>query len=226
MGVFGKLIQCTMPIEHSLLHHPPSCVLRHCPSHYYPVTFQDICAQVFQIYINRKFTDPHFQYIYLPAHQNSYSKLSFRQLDVCRHKHMWEYMLLFWYEYIAFLGHTKWGTRHSESDQISTAKIFDHRLQLWTIQPPMSLSTHKPMHEQCWHNPHVHTVFTSRVHVFVLHPFRYSLISVHPVETNSTKIRVLVILYTLWWDVPMFYHWWCWNYEALISTSKNLFVIQ
>ena len=43
------------------LHHPPSCVLSHCPSHYYPVAFQDRFAQVFQIYSHRKLADSHFQ---------------------------------------------------------------------------------------------------------------------------------------------------------------------
>ena len=37
-----------------------SCVLGHSP-HYYPVAFLGRCAQVFQIYNNRKITDPHFQ---------------------------------------------------------------------------------------------------------------------------------------------------------------------
>ena len=45
-----------------LLHaSPPPCVLSHCPSHYHPVAFQGIFAQVFQIYTNRKLIDPHIQ---------------------------------------------------------------------------------------------------------------------------------------------------------------------
>ena len=57
-GVFGKLIQCTMPILSNI----PSCTipsmcLSHCPSHYYPVAFLGRCAQVFQIYSNKKITD-------------------------------------------------------------------------------------------------------------------------------------------------------------------------
>ena len=40
---------------------PPPCVLNHYPSHYYPVAFQGICAQVFKLYSNRKLTDPHIQ---------------------------------------------------------------------------------------------------------------------------------------------------------------------
>ena len=62
MGVFGKLIQYTMPILYSIPSPciTPPCVLSHCP-HYYPVAFQGRCAQVFQIYSNRKLTDPHIQ---------------------------------------------------------------------------------------------------------------------------------------------------------------------
>ena len=49
-------------IQHSFdLHHPHPCVLSQCPSHYCAVAFQDRCAQVFQIYGNRKLTDPQFQ---------------------------------------------------------------------------------------------------------------------------------------------------------------------
>ena len=48
-------------IQHSLsLHHPPPFVMSRCPSYYYPVAFQGRHAQVFQIYGNRKLTDPHF----------------------------------------------------------------------------------------------------------------------------------------------------------------------
>ena len=62
MGVFGKLIQYAMPILYSIPSPctTPPCVLSHCP-HYHPVAFQGRCAQVFQIYSNRKLTDPHIQ---------------------------------------------------------------------------------------------------------------------------------------------------------------------
>ena len=62
VGVFGKLIQCTMPV--SSIPSPcitPLCVLSHCPFHYYPVVVQGLCAQGFQIYSDRKLTDRHFQ---------------------------------------------------------------------------------------------------------------------------------------------------------------------
>ena len=55
-----------------------------------------------------------------------------------------EAMLLFWDEDIAFIGHTKWSTKHSGNNQQS--KILDHKfLKLWTYQPPfplLSLSLH------------------------------------------------------------------------------------
>ena len=62
VGVFPKLIQCTMPILSSI---PSPCIipcgLRYCHSHYHPVAFQGRCARVFPICNNRKLTDPHFQ---------------------------------------------------------------------------------------------------------------------------------------------------------------------
>ena len=63
MGVLGKLIQYAMPILSSI--DSPCitlpCVLSHCPSHYHPVAFQGISAQVFPIHSNGKLTDPHIQ---------------------------------------------------------------------------------------------------------------------------------------------------------------------
>ena len=63
MGVFGKLIQYAMPLLSSIPSPgiTPSMCLSHCPSHYYPVAFQGICGQVFQIYSNRKLTDQHIE---------------------------------------------------------------------------------------------------------------------------------------------------------------------
>ena len=156
-------------ILHSFsLHHPPPCVLSHRPFHYYPVAFQGRCAQVFQIYSNRKLTDPHFQqkmwpisihpcqYIYF---QNAQIKRSFRQrLDACRQKHLWEAVLLFWDEDIEFLGYTKW------SDQIGTAKdwgpylstptysVEKNSIRTAVIVIPKTLWWNTPMfyHLWCW----------------------------------------------------------------------------
>ena len=132
MGVFGKLIQCTMPILSSVL-----SVLSHSPSHYYAVAFLGWCAQVFQIYSDWKITDPHFQEnkmwpisvhpcqcIKLPAHQIAQTKMGFRQkLDACKQKQLWEAVLMFWDEDIVFLGHTNWSTKHGGSNQSRTADI-------------------------------------------------------------------------------------------------------
>ena len=149
-------------IQHSFdLHHPPPCVLSQCPSHYCAVAFQDRCAQVFQIYGNRKLTDPQFQQKMwlISIHPCRYIKLQSVQLKLCfrlqlyafRQKHPWEAVLLFWDEDIALLEHTKWSTilvavNHSGSH--------------------LSLCTHKLIHKQCWQNPIIHPVLTSRVCFF------------------------------------------------------------
>ena len=148
MGVFGKLIQCTMPILSSI---PFTCII----------------------------------------------------MD------LWEAVLLFWDEDIAFLVHIKWSTKHSGSDQIDTAEDWGSYL---------SFCTHKLIH-----NPIVHPVFTTSVYIFVfcLNLFRYSLIYIHSVEKNSTRTAVVVIPNTLWWNAPMFYHLWCQKNGALMRTCMN-----
>ena len=111
-------------IQHSFyLHHPPPFVLSHCPSYYYSAAFQGICAQVLQIYGNRKLTDPHFQEKIWPisVHPSDYIQPRNAQtnLHACTLR---EAMLLFWHEDIAFLGHTKWSTKHSGNNQRGTVK--------------------------------------------------------------------------------------------------------
>ena len=123
-------------IQHSFyLHPPPPFVLSHCPSYYYSVAFQGRCAQVLQIYGNRKLTDPHFQEKIWP--------ISVHPSD-----------------YIQFV-----------------LSFFDL--------------------------------------------FRYSLISIHLVNKNSTRTAVGVILNTIWWNAPMLYHLWCQTNAALMRTSTN-----
>ena len=86
-----------------------------------------------------------------------------------------------------------------------------------TIPPPLSLSAHRS-----WYTSIVHPVLTSREYCFfVLYLFRYSLISIHSVKKNSTRTAVGVILNTLWWNAPMFYHLWCQTNVALMRTSTN-----
>ena len=135
---------------------------------------------------------------------------------------LWEAMLLFWDQDIAFLGHIKWSMKHSGNNQRRTVK--DTRSQVLeavnisaTVPPPLSLSAHRS-----WYTSIVHPVLTSRVYCFfVLYLFRYSLISIHSVKKNSTRTAVGVILNTLWWNAPMFYHLWCQTNAALMRTSTN-----
>ena len=133
-----------------------------------------------------------------------------------------EAMLLFWDEDIAFLGHTKWSTKHRGNNQRGTVK--DIRSQVREavnisapIPPPLSLSAHRS-----WYTSIVHPVLTSRVYCFIVfYLFRYSLISIHLVKKNSTRTAVGVILNTIWWNAPMLYHLWCQTNAALMRTSTN-----
>ena len=101
------------------------------------------------------------------------------------------------------------------------SKILDHKfLKLLTYQPPSpsSLSLHagadtQALFAQCL--PVECIVFS----FFYL--FRYSLITIHSVKKNSTRTAVGVILNTLWWNAPMFYHLWCQTNAALMRTSTN-----
>ena len=137
---------------------------------------------------------------------------------------LWEAMLLFWDEDIAFLGHIKWSTKHSGNNQRGTVK--DTRSQVLEavnistpVPPPLSLSVRRS-----WYTSIVHPVLTSRVYCFffvVFNLFRYSLITIHSVKKNSTRTAVGVILNTLWWNAPMYYHLWCQTNAALMRTSTN-----
>ena len=156
---------------------------------------------------------------------------------------LWEAVLLFWDEDIAFLGHIKWSTKHSGNNQRRT--VIDTRSQVLEAvnisapvprppspvpvpvprprprprpPPPPSLSLHAGADTQA--------LFTQRLPVecigfFVLYLFRYSLIYIYSVKKNSTRTAVGVILNTLWWNAPMFYHLWCQTNAALMTTSTN-----
>ena len=104
------------------------------------------------------------------------------------------------------------------------SKILDHKfLKLWTYQPPsplLSLSLHAGADTQA--------LFTQCLPVECIgfffgffNLFRYSLITIHSVKKNSTRTAVGVILNTLWWNAPMFYHLWCQTNAALMRTSTN-----
>ena len=136
-----------------------------------------------------------------------------------------EAMLLFWDEDIAFRGHTKWSTNHSGNNQRGTVK--DTRFtSSWSCEhisprPPSSLSLSLSA-RRSWYTHIVHPVLTSRVYCFlVFYLFGYSLITIHSVKQNSTRTAVGVILNTLWWNAPMFYHLWCQTNAALMRTSTN-----
>ena len=139
----------------------------------------------------------------------------------------WEAMLLFWdedHEDIAFLGHTKWSTKHSGNNQRDTVK--DTRSQVLEAVnisapiPPssLSLSLHTGADTQALFT---HCLPVECIVLSFFYLFRYSLISIHLVKKNSTRTAVGVILNTLWWNAPMFYHLWCQTNAALMRTSTN-----
>ena len=114
-------------IQHSFyLHPPPPFVLSHCLSYYYSVAFQGRCAQVLQIYGNRKLTDPHFQENIWPisVHPSDYIQPRNAQtnLHACRQNHPARSYAFVWDEDSAFLGHIKWSTKHSGNNQRGTVK--------------------------------------------------------------------------------------------------------
>ena len=193
-------------------HNPPPCVLGHRPFHYHPVAFQDRCAQVFQIYSNRRLTDPHFQqkmwsisiqpcqYVKL---QNAQIKLCFRQqLNACRQKAP--------LRSCAFVLRLRYCIYMAYQVKYNSCSCEPFRLL------PLSLCMHKLIHKQCWHNPIIHPVLTSSTvgcifslldNLFSL--FRYALISIYSVEKSSTITALIVIPNTLRLDAPMFYYLWC-----------------
>ena len=134
-----------------------------------------------------------------------------------------EAVLLFWDEDIAFLGHTKWSTKHSGNNQRGTVK--DTRSQVLEavnisgpVPPPLSLSLHPGADTQA--------LFTQCLPVECIvfsffYLIRYSLITIHSVKKNSTRTALGVILNTLWWNAPMFYHLWCQTNAALMKISTN-----
>ena len=218
-------------IQHSLyLNHPPPFVLSHCPSYYYSVAFQCRCAQVLQIYGNKKLTDPHFQEKIwsISVHPSEYiqPQNAHTNFHACRQKHPARRYAFVWDEDIAFSGILSEVRSIVEITKGVQAKILDHKfLKLWTYQsppppPPLSLSLSlqtgadtQALFTQCL--PVECIVFS----FFYL--FRYSLIPIHLVKKNSTRTAVGVILTTLWWNAPMFYHPWCQTNAALMRTSTN-----
>ena len=114
--------------------------------------------QVFQIYSNRKLTDPHFQQKMSPISihpcqyvklQNAQKKLCFRQqLDACRQKAP--------LRSCAFVLRSRHCIYRAYQVKYSSCSCEPSRLL------PLSLCTHKLIHKQCWHNPIIHPVLSSR----------------------------------------------------------------
>ena len=98
-----------------------------------------------------------------------------------------EAMLLFWDEDIAFLGHTKWSTKHSGNNQRGTVK--DTRSQVLEavnisapVHPPLSLSARRS-----WYTSIVHPVLTSRVYIVFRFLFIQILIDHYPLSKEFNK---------------------------------------
>ena len=135
---------------------------------------------------------------------------------------LWEAMLLFWDEDIAFLGHTKWSTKHCGNNQRGTVK--DTRSQVREavnisapIPPPLSLSLSFSLHA----GADTQALFTQCLPVECIvfsffYSFRYSLITIHPVKKNSTRtaVGVIWILFDgmhpcfITYDARQIRHWW------------------
>ena len=120
-------VQCLFYPAFPLLASSPSICLSHCPSYYYSVAFQGRCTQVLQIYGNRKLTDPYFQEKIWPISVHPSEYIQPRNAQTNLHARadkgtLREAMLFFWDEDIAFLGHTKWSTKHSGNNQRGTVK--------------------------------------------------------------------------------------------------------
>ena len=193
-------VQCLFYPAFPLLASSPSICLSHCPSYYYSVAFQDRCAQVLQLYGNRKLTDP-----YDPSQSillSTYNLEMLRQIFMLADKStLREAMLLFWDEDIAVLGPTKWSTKHSGNNQRGTVK--DTRSQVLEAVNisapvhPLSLSARRSWYKHCSPSAYKYSVLFFRF----IYLFWYSLITFHSVTKNSTRTAVGVILNTLWWNV-------------------------
>ena len=139
-----------------------------------------------------------------------------------------EAMLLFWDEDIAFLGQTKWSTKHSGNNQRGKVKdTHSQVLEALNISAPvptppslsLSLCSQELIRKHC--SPSAYQWSVLVFFSFFNQSDRYSLISIHSVKKNSTRTAVGVILNTLWWNAPMFYHLWCQTNAALMRTSTN-----
>ena len=156
MGVFDKLIQCTMPILSSI---PSTCII---PRHlFWAIVLLIIIRLLFRVdvlkfcrymVIGNQLTHI-FRRKYDPSqsiHLNTYNLEMLKQISMLADKSTpREAMLLFWDEDIAFLGHTKWSTKHNGNNQRRTVK--DTQSQVLEavnisapVPPPSPLNTPPP----------------------------------------------------------------------------------
>ena len=136
---------------------------------------------------------------------------------------LWEAMLLFWVEDIAFLGHAKWSTNHSRNNQRGTVK--DTRSQVLeavNISAPSPSSFSLSLHPGADTQALLTQCLPVECIVFFVCLFIQILIDHYPLsKENPTRTAVGVILNALWWNAPMFYHLWCQTNAALMRTSTN-----
>ena len=156
--------------QHSLyLHHPTPIVLSHCPSYYYSVAFQGRCAQVLQIYGNRKLTDPYFQEKMWPISVHPSEYIQPRNAQTNRHarrqKHpARSYAFVLRWRYCLSRNILSEVRSIVEITKGVQAKILDHKfLKLWTYQPPSTLLSLSA--RRSWYTSIVHPVLTSRVYI-------------------------------------------------------------
>ena len=101
-----------------------------------------------------------------------------------------EAMLLFWDEDIAFLGHTKWITKHSGNNQQGTVK--DTRSQVLEAvnisapSPLLSLSLSLSLFaHRSWYTSIVHPVLTSIMYCFIVFLFIQIPIDLYPLSKEE-----------------------------------------
>ena len=129
-------------IQHSLyLHHPTPIVMSHCPSYYYSVAFQGRCAQVLQIYGDRKLTDPYFQEKMWPISVHPSEYIQPRNAQTNRHARRQKHLCFcFEMKILPFSGILSEVRSIVEITKGVQSKILDHKfLKLWTYQPPSTL---------------------------------------------------------------------------------------
>ena len=158
MRVFDKLIQCTMPILSSI---PSTCII---PLHlFWAIVLLTIILLLLRVdvlkfcrymviwneltHIFRRKYDPS-QSILLSTYNLEMLRKIFMLADKSTLR---EAMLLFWDEDIAFLGHTRWSTKHSGNNQRGTVEYTRSQvLEAVNISAPvLSLCTQELIHKHC-----------------------------------------------------------------------------